>query len=261
MATLLRRDGQPIAALIHDPMLRDDPELIEAAAAAARLAIDNERLQATIRAQLQEVRASRARIVEAADAERRRIERNLHDGSQQRLVTLSLALGLARARLGPDADADLASLLDEASDELRAALAELRALARGIHPAVLTTAGLGPALESLVERAPLPVRLVAVPDGRLPAAIEAAAYFVVAEALANVAKYAAASSVTVGARWHADGLVVEVVDDGVGGADPARGSGLQGLADRVGALDGQLEVSSPPGGGTRVEATIPCASS
>jgi signal transduction histidine kinase len=257
VATLLERDGEPIAALIHDAALRDDPALIEAAAAAARLAIENERLHAEIRAQLQEVRASRARVVAAADAERRRIERDLHDGSQQRLVTLALALGMARARLGAGADPELARSLREASEELRLALAELRELARGIHPAILTEAGLGPALVSLAERSPVPVTIGAVPDERLGAPVEAAAYFVVAEALTNTVKHARAASVMISARRIKDHLVVEIVDDGRGRADPSQGSGLQGLADRVGALDGRLEVLSPPDGGTRVLGIIP----
>jgi len=203
------------------------------------------------------VRASRARVVAAADAERRRIERDLHDGSQQRLVTLALALGMARARLGTAADPELAQNLREASEELRLALGELRELARGIHPAILTEAGLGPALVSLAERSPLPVTIAAVPGERFGAPVEAAAYFVVAEALTNAAKYAQASSVTVSARRVDDHLEVEIVDDGRGRADPSRGSGLQGLADRVGALDGRLEVLSPPDGGTRVLGIIP----
>ena len=258
VATLLERDGEPIAALIHDAALQDDPALIEAAAAAARLAIENERLHAEIQAQLQEVRASRARVVAAADAERRRIERDLHDGSQQRLVTLALALSLARARLGAaDADPELARSLQDASEELKLALAELRELARGIHPAILTAAGLGPALVSLAERSSLPVTIAALPGERLGAPVEAAAYFVVAEALTNAAKYARASSVSISARRVKDDLVVEIVDDGCGRADPSQGSGLQGLADRVGALDGRLEVISPPDGGTRVLGIIP----
>jgi signal transduction histidine kinase len=221
------------------------------------LAIDNERLQAEIRAQLHEVRASRARIVQAADAERRRIERDLHDGSQQRLVTLSMALALARTRLGQTPDPQLDGLLVEAAGEVQLALSELRELARGIHPAILTEAGLGPALESLAQRSPVRVQIVATPAVRLPAAIEAAAYFVVAEALANVAKYASASNVTVAARVLDGVLCVEVVDDGRGGADTARGTGLQGLGDRVGALDGCFDVISPPGGGTCVRAELP----
>jgi PAS domain S-box-containing protein len=208
------------------------------------------------KAQEAELRASRSRIVEAADDARMRLERNLHDGAQQRLVSLSLALRLAQARLRDDPDgAD--QLLAGASDELQQALAELRELARGIHPAVLTDRGLPAALEALASRTPLPVELSADLDERLPGPVEAAAYYVVAEALTNVAKYAGASSVEVRAQRQNGRVVVEVVDDGVGGADPARGSGLRGLADRVEALEGELEVTSAAGSGTTVRAVIP----
>jgi signal transduction histidine kinase len=204
---------------------------------------------------MEELRASRARLVEAGDAERRRLERDLHDGAQSRLVALALLLRTARRRVTDDEQ--LAGLLDNAQDELRTSLAELRELARGIHPAVLTERGLEPALHSLVARAPVPVTVEAC-DDRLPAPVESAAYFVVSEALANVAKYARAShaSVTV-ARRNGD-LTVEVADDGVGGADVARGSGLRGLEDRLAALDGTLSLDSPAGCGTRLRAKIPC---
>jgi signal transduction histidine kinase len=202
-----------------------------------------------------ELRASRARLVEAQDAERRRLERNLHDGAQQRLVSLALALRLARERVSQEEDEAL-ELLGRADEELGLALSELRELARGIHPAVLTERGLRPALEGAASRTPVPVELT-VHDGRLPEAIEVATYFVVCEALANVAKYADASSASVSVV-RADGrVVVEIGDDGVGGADAARGSGLSGLADRVEALDGRLVVESEPEGGTRVRAEIP----
>jgi signal transduction histidine kinase len=202
--------------------------------------------------------ASRARIVEAGDAERRRLERNLHDGAQQRLVSLSLALRLARSRL--DADPESArSLLEAASEELATALEELRELARGIHPAILTDRGLAPALEALANRSPVPVSIHSLPDERLPAQVEAAAYYVVSESLANVAKYAGASRVDVAIACQNGWALVEVVDNGSGGADPGRGSGLLGLADRVEALSGNLDVESPPGSGTRVRARIPVA--
>jgi len=207
---------------------------------------------------LEEVRASRARIVEAADAERRRLERDLHDGAQQRLVGISLALRLASARLTPGADPEVDRALQQASQELAAALSELRELGHGIHPAILTEEGLGPALESLVERASLPVTLETVPPGRLPASVEAAAYFVVSEALANVAKHAQARRASVRASTLDGRLVVEVADDGVGGADPNGGSGLRGLADRVAALDGSLRIESAVGRGTTIHAEIPC---
>ncbi len=205
-----------------------------------------------------ELAASRARLVAAADAERRRLERNLHDGAQQRLVALSLALRLAKSRL-PDDPAGASELLDAAGEELAQGLAELRELARGIHPAVLSDRGLGPALEMLADRAPLPVELASLPGERLPEPVEAAAYYLVSEALTNVARYARASAVTVRVARGNGRVVVEVADDGVGGADPEQGSGLRGLADRVAALRGRLEVESPPGEGTRLRAEIPCA--
>jgi signal transduction histidine kinase len=209
------------------------------------------------RAAQTELRQSRARIVEATDAERRRLERDLHDGAQQRLVSLSLALRLARSRLSDDANADVVAGLDEAAIELKTALVELRELARGIHPAILTEAGLGPAIDSLAQRSSVAAEVLAHPDRRLSPAIEATAYFVVSEALANVAKYASATRATVTAQCPGDSLRVEIADDGVGGADPAGGSGLRGLADRVAALGGSLSVVSPMGGGTRVVAEIP----
>ena len=208
------------------------------------------------KAQEAELRASRSRIVEAADDARMRLERNLHDGAQQRLVSLSLALRLAQARLRDDPEA-ANQLLSNASEELNQALAELRELARGIHPAVLTDRGLPAALEALAARAPLPVELSADLEERLPGPVEAAAYYVVAEALTNVAKYSEASAVEVRAQRHNGRVVVEVADDGVGGADPALGSGLRGLADRVEALDGEFEVTSTAGSGTTVRAVIP----
>jgi signal transduction histidine kinase len=204
-----------------------------------------------------ELRQSRTRIVEATDAERRRLERDLHDGAQQRLVSLSLALRLARTRLARDADSAAAEGLDDAAAELKTAIVELRELARGIHPAILTEAGLGPALDTLAERSSVAASVLARPDRRLSPAVEATAYFVVSEALANVAKYASATRATVTAECPGDSLRVEVADDGVGGADPAGGSGLRGLADRVAALGGSLSVVSPMGGGTRVVAEIP----
>jgi len=218
--------------------------------------VELERLQTELRDRLVELQASRARIVEAGDAERRRLERNLHDGAQQRLVSLSLTLRLAKARLRENPEA-AEELLAAAAEELARALEELRELARGIHPAVLTERGLEPALETLVGRAPIPVAVESELEGRLPPSVEAAAFYVVSEALANVTKYAEASSVEVRVGRANGYAVVEVADDGVGGADPARGSGLRGLADRVEALQGRLEVDSRPGEGTRVRAEIP----
>jgi signal transduction histidine kinase len=257
--TVLGPVEAPVAALVHDPALLERRALLEAAGAAARLALENERLHAALRLQLDEVRASRARIVQAGDEERRRLERNLHDGAQQRLLGLGLALQLARAQSGPAADGT-ATLLEEAEAELRAALDELRELARGIHPAILTDQGLEAALCSLAERSPVPVTIVGVPEKRLGDAVEAAAYFLVSESLANVAKYARASSVRISIAERNGQAVVDIEDDGSGGADPARGSGLRGLFDRVQALDGKLTVESPPGHGTQVHAEIPCES-
>jgi signal transduction histidine kinase len=255
--TVLEREGERVAALVHDQALADQPELVRAAGAATRLALENERLHAEVRAQLEEVRESRARIVESADAERRRVERDLHDGAQQRLVTLSLALRQAQAQARSNGGA-VASSLDQAIDELKLALSELRELARGIHPAVLTEQGLAPALESLAERSPVAATVDVGSIGRLPASVEATAYFVVSEALANAAKHARASWVAVTASARDGRLMVEVSDNGVGGAEMSKGSGLRGLADRVAALGGDLTVGSPPNRGTRVVAEIPC---
>ena len=213
-------------------------------------------LDAALAERMEELRASRARLVEAGDAARRRLERDLHDGAQSRLVALALVLRAARGRAGEDAE--LAGLLDTAQDELLTSLAELRELARGIHPAVLTERGLEPALQSLVARAPVPVTVEACGEERLPGPVESAAYFVVSEALANVAKYARATQATVTVERTNGQLTVEVADDGVGGADAAQGSGLRGLADRLAALDGTLSLDSPAGRGTRLRASIPC---
>jgi signal transduction histidine kinase len=255
--TVLGAADAPVAALIHDPALLEQRAFLDAAGAAARFALENERLHAELRLQLGEVRASRARIVHAGDEERRRLERNLHDGAQQRLLGLGLALQLARAQLGPATDGT-ATLLAEAEEELRAALDELRELARGIHPAILTDQGLEAAVQSLAERSPVPVTIVGVPAERLGDAVEAAAYFLVSESLANVAKYAQASTVRVSITQRNGNAVVEIEDDGVGGADPAGGSGLRGLYDRVQALGGKLIVESPRGQGTLIRAEIPC---
>jgi signal transduction histidine kinase len=253
-ATVVEREGEPLAALIHDPAL--DEGLVRAAAAAAGMAIVNERLQAEVRAQLEEVRASRLRIVEAGDAERRRVERNLHDGAQQRMVTLAISLAMLRDRAG--IDPAMAASLDQAAAELKQAIAELRELARGIHPAILTEEGLPAAVEALADRSSVQVRVVADFDGRLPGPIEAIAYFVVSESLANMTKYARASAAQVELSRRNGHLRVEVVDDGVGGADANRGSGLRGLEDRVSAVRGRFRVQDAPGGGTCVLAEIPC---
>jgi signal transduction histidine kinase len=203
----------------------------------------------------EELRASRARIVAAGDDERRRLERNLHDGAQQRLVSLSLALRLAESRLRSDPDA-AEEMLGAAREELAHALEELRELARGIHPAILTDRGLGPALEALAARATVPVEIEHA-AATLPPSVEVAAYYVVSEALANVAKYAEATTVRVSVAHENGSACVVVADDGVGGADPAEGSGLRGLADRLSAMNGKLEVESPVGAGTMIRAEIP----
>jgi PAS domain S-box-containing protein len=216
------------------------------------------RLNDELHVRLEELAASRARIVTAGDVERRRLERNLHDGAQQRLVALSLALRLAQAKLDSD-PAGARETLAAAGEELNLALAELRELARGLHPAVLSDRGLRPAIEMLAGRAPVPVEIEEVPGERLPEGVEAAAYYLIAEALTNVAKYAAASSVRVRVVASDSKVVVEVADDGAGGADPAGGTGLRGLADRVEALGGSLEVVSPPGSGTALRAEIPAS--
>ena len=204
----------------------------------------------------EELNASRARIVQAGDAERRRLERNLHDGAQQRLVTLALGLRLAQSRL-PDDPAGAAELLARSSDELALSLEELRELARGIHPAILTDRGLTPALQALAGRATVPVEVNGLPSERLPEPIEAAAFYVVSESLANVAKYAEARRARIDLTRDDGLLVVEVSDDGVGGADAGKGSGLRGLSDRVEALGGRLRVSSEHGLGTTVRAELP----
>jgi len=245
------------AVLVHHEELRHEPDLVKVTVTAAGLALEHSRLQAEVQAQLEQVRASRTRIVQAGDAERRRLERDLHDGAQQRLVTLSLALGMARSRAA-GADPELVSLIESAGKEAQEALVELRELDRGIHPAVLTETGLAGGIQALAERSPIPTTITAVPAGRLPAPIEATAYFVVSEALANVAKHAAAGSVQVAIRQQPGRLLVQVSDDGAGGARPEGGTGLRGLADRVAAVGGELVIDSQPGCGTRLEADLPC---
>jgi signal transduction histidine kinase len=254
---LVERNGECIGAILHDPALDDERELVDAVAAAAALAMENERLEAELRARVVELQESRAKLIEVSMAERRRLERDLHDGAQQRLVALSVQVGLAKRKLNSDPQA-AAELLDRAGDELSLALEELRELARGIHPAILTDRGLEPALQALIDRAPVEVELSRAPGERLPAAVEAAAYFVVAESLTNVAKYASADHASVSVQRQNGHAVIEVRDDGVGGADPGAGTGLRGLADRLTIVDGRLDVVSPPGEGTLVRAEIPC---
>ncbi len=248
---------QPIAAVIYDGSLAEERELIRAIGGAIGLALENERLDAELRANLKELRASRARIVEAGYRERRRVERDLHDGAQQRLMALGISLRLARTRMSAD-PAAAGELIDEAMTELAATTAELREFARGIHPAVLTDRGIDAALDGLASRSPIPVEVLARPGERFSGPVESTAYFVIAEALTNVARYADAQTARVRIERVNGYVEVEIADDGSGGADPAAGTGLSGLADRVAALDGVLKVESPPGAGTTVSARIPC---
>jgi signal transduction histidine kinase len=257
-STLVERDGQPVAALIHDPVLEDNAELVSSVCAAASLALENERLQAELRARLVELQASRARLVDATDAERRRIERDLHDGTQQRLVSIAMSLGLLESKLPGQAEA-ARPLVRETREALAVALAELRELTHGINPPLLTERGLPAALDELCRRAALPAHLDVALDRRLPDPIESAAYFVASEALTNAAKHSHGSEVRVRASYESGSLTVEVADDGIGGATTAGGSGLRGLGDRVEALGGRFTVSSPPGRGTILRAEIPCA--
>jgi signal transduction histidine kinase len=256
--TLIDRDGERVAALLHDPALRDEPELLDAVGAAAAIALENGRLHAELRARLEELKGSRARIVDAGQKERRRLERNLHDGAQQRLIALSLELSLLEERL--DSDPQARVRLEQARREIETSLEELRDVARGIHPAVVSGHGLAVALEQLAARAPVPVQLNVELEGRLPERLEVAAFYLVSESLANVGKHANATSATVEVARRNGQVVVEVVDDGIGGADTELGSGLRGLADRVEALEGRLRIWSPKGGGTRLRAEFPCAS-
>jgi len=254
--TLIDRKGDHVAALLHDPSLQDEPELLAGVTAAAGIAVENARLQAELRARLEELRGSRRRLIDAGQEERQRLERNLHDGAQQRLIALSLELALLEQRLAGDPEA--ATRLDQARREVALSLDELRDVARGIHPAVLSGHGLQVALESIAAHASVPVRLTVELDARLQQRLEVVAYYVVSESLTNIAKHAQATRATVDVG-RADGqMVVEIVDDGIGGADTERGSGLRGLADRVEAHGGRLRVWTPRGGGTRVKAEVPC---
>ena len=252
--TRLEHDGESIGLLSYDASLAEEPELIGAAAAAARLALENARLHAEARAQLHEVRESRRRIASAADEERRRIERNLHDGAQQRLLALALRLTAAR-----DGDSNVDQLLASSVDELQGTIDELRMLARGLHPTVLVEFGLAGALEAFVSRCSVPTT-VDVSDRRFPAEVESAAYFVACESMNNVVKHARATRASIALRPDAANLLLEIDDDGIGGARPSEGSGLQGMRDRVEALGGRLRVESPAGRGTRIVVEIPCAS-
>jgi len=256
--TPISRDGVSVALVLHDAALLDEPRLLASVAAATGMTIQNAQLQVELRARLQELRGSRVRILQAEQNERRRLERDLHDGAQQRLVALSMELGELEQRL--DGNTELRKRIEEARQEVTASLAELRNLAHGIHPAAVSDHGLAVALESLATRATISVQVIGVPRERLPEHVELAAFFIVSEALTNVAKHAQASSAVVQFDTTVELLIVEVRDDGVGGAAADAGTGLRGLADRVEALGGRLRVWSPAGRGTRVRAEIPCES-
>jgi signal transduction histidine kinase len=251
--TMVERDGQPLAVLVHDPVVLGDPGLVEAVSSAARLAAANARLQAEVRARLAEIGASRRRILEAGDEERGRLERRLREGALRRLEEVAQTLRQARS---PAAAGNAAERLAKAETQLARTQEELRRLARGLHSGEFSERGLAAALASLAKDVPLPVKLAVSVTGESPGAA-ACAYFVCSEALANVAKYASASHVAVSVRSGTEGIRVEVEDDGIGGADPGRGTGLRGLADRVETLGGTLTVESPPGRGTRLVAVIP----
>jgi signal transduction histidine kinase len=252
--TRIDRDGRAVAALVHDPAVLDDPRLLAAVSAASRLAASNARLQAEVRAQLVELEASRRRLLRSADAERQRLERRLRNGAERRLLRLKRTLAQARrdTRAGPE----VVERIDGAEAQLGRTLAELRELAQGLHPRAVTEHGLAGALVAVAEQSPVPVELSLSAD-QLPKDIETAVYFVCSEALANVAKYSSASRVSVDVTVGGGMTRVAIADDGVGGADPASGSGLRGLADRVETLGGSLLVESPPGSGTRVVAEFP----
>ena len=255
---IVEQDGERVAAIVYDASLAEERKLLDAVVAAAGFALKNERLSAELRARVSELGASRARILEAGDKERRRLERNLHDGAQQRLVALSMQLTLLKARISDD-PATAVALAAKANTDLAESLEELRELARGIHPSALDH-GLAVALESLAAQSVVSTRATVELADRLPEPVEVAAYFVASEALANVDKHARASRATVRVLRSAGSAVIEITDDGIGGADDANGSGLRGLADRVEALEGQLRVVSTAGAGTTVTAVIPCAS-
>jgi signal transduction histidine kinase len=248
--------GSAAACLIHDPLLHENEHVLEAVATAAGLALVNHDLTVQLAQQLAEVRASRVRIIDAAEAERRRIERDLHDGAQQRLVTALAGIRLAQRKVA-ETDRDVFALLERTADNLSAAHAEIRELARGLHPAALTEAGLVAAVDALVGRLPLPVRLTASNLPRLNPRIESAAYFATAEALTNVLRHARAKEATVDLVLEENRLIVRISDNGIGGADPARGSGLTGLDDRLAAVAAELRLWSPHGGGTILEAVFP----
>lgn len=256
--TRVGHEDRPLAAIVHDPALLDQPELLVSVVRVLRLALENERLEGELRDQLAAVTESRERIVSAAEDERRRVERDLHDGAQQRLVGVMLSIQQARAiaEAGGPPDA-LRAQLDAVAGETSEAMRELRELARGIHPAILEDEGLAAAVGALARRSGVPVDVDVDLARRPPRLVESTAYFTIAEALTNAQRHAHADHVSVRVRSNDGALELEVADDGAGGADPDRGSGLRGLADRVAAVGGRLAVDSPSGSGTRVRATIP----
>lgn len=261
VVTPIRNEGgELLAQLHHDRSVLDDRRLLSSVVAAVRLALENAHLHAQVLAQLDDVRASRARLIQASDAERRRLERNLHDGAQQRLLSLGLALQLAQQANG-ESDSETKSLLSDAQNELAAAIGELRELGRGINPAVLADHGLASAVHTLANRCPVPVEVTSVPEQRLAAPVETAAYYVIAEALQNAVKHAGAAHVIVRVDALDDALQIVVADDGTGGAVITPGGGLHGLVDRVEAIDGTLNLRSCAEAGTQLLVRLPCASS
>lgn len=259
MMTKVDRNGSSVAVLVHDPSLRDEPELVEAACAAAALALDNERLAADLRARLRQLAASRTKVLQAAESERRRLERDLHDGVQQRLLSVAMTLGLAESTMATDAALGR-PLVGEAKDAVLAALDDLRAVCQGVHPPILTERGLVGAVQELTATASVPVALTLDVSGPLRPELESTAYYVLAESLANITKHARADSASVSVTRPERTLTIAVSDDGVGGADAANGTGLAGMAGRVEAIGGVLRVTSPVGQGTRIVAELPCAS-
>jgi signal transduction histidine kinase len=258
--TPLTRDGRTIALLLHRPGLLDDAAVVEEVAAATRLALDNERFHAEVLARIEDLRASRARIVAAGEAERRRLERDLHDGAQQRLLGLSLALGFTRAQVHQPANGSILTLIDDAEERLRGAIDDLREVAHGIYPAVLASDGLGAAVDALRERASIPINVTSLPDGRLPGSVESAAYFLIAEITGPVAVNAGATKAAIDARHVGDSLVITVRADGAGRADSELDGRLIDIEDRIGALGGQLHVAHREPAELTVRAEIPCAS-
>jgi signal transduction histidine kinase len=255
-ATTIVSDGVPVALILHDDALDEEQKLLASVTAAIGMTIQNAQLQVELKARLEEIRGSRVRILQAEQSERRRLERDLHDGAQQRLIALTLELGELGDRL--NGDVELRTRIDAARQEVTVSLAELRDLAHGIHPAAVSDHGLAVALESVATRATVPVEVIGATQDRMPEPVELAAFFIVSEALTNVARHAGASSALVELERNPGALIVEVRDDGIGGASADNGSGLRGLADRVEALGGRLQVWSPQGRGTRLRAEIPC---